>query len=74
MGCCFLYMCFASSLDSLHFQAFSFEKDCVDKDFDAHANRRSVILIRNGKKSYGSGKTRKEVLKDINMTISEGAM
>jgi hypothetical protein len=33
-----------------------------------------VVVIRNAKKSYGSGKNRKEVLKDINMTVAEGAM
>jgi hypothetical protein len=35
---------------------------------------RDVVLIRNGKKSYGTGKNRKEVLKDINMTVAEGSM
>jgi len=30
--------------------------------------------FRNGKKSYGRGKNRKEVLKAINMTVKEGAM
>ena len=35
---------------------------------------RNVVLFRNGKKSYGAGKNRKEILKDINMTVAEGSM
>ena len=35
---------------------------------------RDVVLIRNGRKSYGTGKNKKDVLKDINMTVCEGSM
>ena len=65
---------YKASINASIFQPFLYEKGGLDQDFDAGVDRRNVILIRNGKKSYGSGKNRKEVLKDINMTITEGAM
>jgi len=35
---------------------------------------RDVIVFRNARKSYGSGKNKKEVLNGMNMTVKEGSM
>ena len=35
---------------------------------------RDVVLIRNAKKSYGSGKAKHQVLKGIDITVKEGSM
>ena len=58
-------------------QNYFFKKGDVDNFHQSEMSTvagRNVVLIRNGKKSYGSGKNRKEILKDINMTVAEGAM
>ena len=36
--------------------------------------QRDVIVVRSGRKSYGRGKSKNEVLKGIDLTVKEGSM